>query len=357
MMNLSPDLICYEILSRTSSRQSLIETIRALVPCHSLDEAKVKHIHSRYNRFYFLVSSSNKSIQVWDVINGSKTSIPVKPDVDIRTMCCSPDGRYIAHSGERSKNVYVREIETGLLKHEFEHPKSYACITSLSYSPDGRYIAAGKMDGTIVIYDTIPFAPAQSIDAHGIAPVHICFSPDGNSLVSGCTLDTTSIRIWDFHSGKDKGLISLQHSVLSICMSPDGSSIASGHYSITSLDRNNEGIIIRDSSSHNIIHSIPSFESRDARFLTFSPNSRFLISSSESGKIRIYSHKTGKLVKSLDTMMGGGISSLSCSKDSRYLASSHFGSGAIRIWDLTTFELVKTLQGDQSTIISLSFLP
>jgi WD40 repeat protein len=61
---------------------------------------------------------------------------------------------------------------------------------SVSFSPDGRYVAAGHFMGGLWIWDA---RTAQLITKCEIGGIHVVFTPDGNGIAVGDTL-------WDFNS-------------------------------------------------------------------------------------------------------------------------------------------------------------
>ncbi|GAA6015402.1 hypothetical protein JCM10207_008974 [Rhodosporidiobolus poonsookiae] len=187
-----------------------------------------------------LATGCNRNTTLYDTKTGAKIGIlfdessPVKADNYIRSVSFSPDGKFLATGSEdrvvRIWNLAHKRIMNVLRGHKSE-------IYSLVFSPDGRRLVSGSGDKTAKMWDVdtgacvftlaiddITIAENGPVDA-GVTSV--VFSPDGKFLAAG-SLDTV-VRIWDAETGQllDK-LKGHKDSVYSVAFSPDGKFLVSG---------------------------------------------------------------------------------------------------------------------------------
>ena len=123
---------------------------------------------------------------------------------DLRNVRVSPDASMIALDGFRSEN-YTRALELisvddGGLVTELTMDNFYSSLSSLSFSPDNRWIAAIGSDGKIYLWDARGggFIRAMTDSVSGI--YHIAFSPDSTTL--GSLSNDGAITLWNVADGK-----------------------------------------------------------------------------------------------------------------------------------------------------------
>jgi WD40 repeat protein len=102
-------------------------------------------------------------------------------------------------------------------------------VPSVAYSPDGRHVAAGLEDGTILILESgTGELVVDPLRGHSDSVYSVMFSPNSQHLVSGSR--DGIIRIWSFKTGLTVcgPLGDHEGSINSVCFSPDSQRIASG---------------------------------------------------------------------------------------------------------------------------------
>jgi WD40 repeat protein len=89
--------------------------------------------------------------------------------------------------------------------------------------------------------------------------------------------------------------------------------------------------------------------------VAFSPDGRLLASGDWDKTIKLWDVATGSLVRTLKGHTGG-VNSVAFSPDGRLLASGS-GDGTIKLWDVATGSLVRTLSGHTNNVNSVAFSP
>src|SRR5262249_44621826 len=79
-----------------------------------------------------------------------------------------------------------------------------AAITSLAFSPDGRLIASGTLDGLVTVRQARTGAPLCTLPRHDQVIHGLAFSPDGQLLATGGEdrQDLIGVGIWNPNTGE-----------------------------------------------------------------------------------------------------------------------------------------------------------
>jgi len=193
---------------------------------------------------YLVTGSDDKSIKVWELRTGRLIKT-LRPPVGggnegkIYAVAISPDGRHIAGAGwtgyewDGSESIYIFDLNTGrLIKRLSGLPN---VIHYLSYSKDGRYLAAGLgRNNGIRVYRTGDYSLVKEDKDYGSDVYGLDFSNDG-------MLVTTSIDGFIRLYNKNFKLIKKKKapggkSPYHISFSPDGSKVAVGYDDTPNVD-------------------------------------------------------------------------------------------------------------------------
>jgi WD40 repeat protein len=100
-------------------------------------------------------------------------------------------------------------------------------VTCLAFAPNGKILASGSADKTIILWDVPGFQPRPVVlSGHAGGIRTIAFSPDGSRLASGGA--DGSLRVWDVARGVQVDVRPATNPINSLAYSPDGETIVVG---------------------------------------------------------------------------------------------------------------------------------
>ena len=241
----------------------------------------------------------------------------------VESISWSPNGKYIA-SGSFDRAVRIWNANTGTCIHTLEgHTES---IYSVAWSPDSKHIASGADDITIKVWDATTGSCIHTLTGHTSSINSVSWSPDGKHIASG-SRDYT-IRVWDVTTGTCiQTLFGHNCPVNSVSWSPDSKYIASGADDMT--------IKVWDTTTYNCIHNLIGHTER-VWSISWSPDGKHIASGSNDKTIKIWDVTTGNCIR---TLGGHGflVYSVAWSPNSKHIAS---GS---KVWDASIGTHVYTL--------------
>jgi len=302
----------------------------------------------------------DKTIILWDMKNDAslgQTIIEYVPmDISfILSMALSPDGKTIALGGcgefvkasGCNQGVILWDVATRRLTHSFLGPTN--SVTSLVWSPDGKTLASGSEDKTIIVWDMTTYQPIGTpLTGHTGDINSVAFSPDGKTLASGS--DDGTIIVWDVatHQPIDQPLTGTG-AIKSVAFSPDGKTLASGSKDGT--------IILWDMTTYQPIDTPLTGHTGPIRSVIFSPDGTLLASGSDDGTVILWDVATHQPIDQPLTGHSEPVSRVVFSPDGTILASGS-DDGTIILWDIVTHQPVDTpLTGHRSSINSVAFSP
>src|SRR5207249_1024668 len=68
-------------------------------------------------------------------------------------------------------------------------------VSSVCFSPDGERIVSGSEDKTVTVWDAHTGQEIRTLKGHNGRVWSVVFSPDGKRILSGS--DDTTVRVWD----------------------------------------------------------------------------------------------------------------------------------------------------------------
>lgn len=215
-------------------------------------------------------------------------------------------------------------------------------ITSVAFSPDGRYAISGHRDGIVRLWEPMTGREIRQFEGH-ISDVNVvAFSPDGHYILSG-GIDKT-VRLWDVMTAQElRRFEGHTSSVEAIAISPDGRYIASG-----ARDR---VINLWETETGQLLHR---FEGHKGIVYTLHfTKSGYLLISGGDKTLRMWDTRNGQEVCRIETT--GYIHHIALAPDDLYVLVND--GPAIQVWEMESKRNVRRFVGHTDTVRSFTFSP
>lgn len=252
------------------------------------------------------------------------------PEVAVPGLSFSPDGKRLA-AGDRNGMLYVWDTVSGALLHQMQaHQKS---VSSVEYSPDGGTLATAGYDAVARLWDARSYIELGEMIGGTFAIPEIAFTPDGSSLA---VVNGNVIRLREAATTRFVRTIVGEDSFYTLAFSPDGSFLAAG-------DVNNT-VSIWDLSqapgpggeTRTSLYALTGHEGRANRpdaliwQVVYSPDGSLLVSAGGDAAIRLWDAASGTLQASLSEH-SKAVTSAAFSPDGNWLASGGL-DGLLILW-------------------------
>jgi hypothetical protein len=224
-------------------------------------------------------------------------------------------------------------------------PAGSGALLSLSFSPDGNYLAGGSQDGSVNMWNAATGRRQTPALRRSGQVLSLVFSPDGRRLAVGG--EDAAILLWDLSTAAE-GRIETSHNgrVSSLAFSPDGRMLASG---------GGEGAIQLSNLTGPLLPVILQGHSGPVLSVAFGPAGETLASASEDRTIKLWDIRTAREMKTLAGHTAA-VLSVAFSADGSTLASAS-RDGTCRLWDIAKGQELETLRGGSERVLSVAFVP
>jgi WD40 repeat protein len=234
-------------------------------------------------------------------------------------------------------------------------------VTNFDISPDGEILAVANSN-SLTLYDMQTLTPIVQLESAGIVEGGsyrtINWSPDGSQLAATYFVHAppsalnaaTGIQIWDVEKGQQIALLSGDAAPKVIDWSPDSSTLAEAE--------NFGDILLWDTArgiSETLYEHVPISGFRTG-VLMWSPDGRYLAAAPEpEGALRLYTF--GENEPQLLESPEREILYIAWSPDSNYLVIGNQIYWNLFIFDVSTGEIIRTLNGSDGSPLDLQWSP
>jgi serine/threonine protein kinase/WD40 repeat protein/tetratricopeptide (TPR) repeat protein len=269
------------------------------------------------------------SLSLWDVAHREvKARLKIPSGEPKGRLEVSDDGQCVAQTcaGEAKLYALVWNTPVPEPKRVF-FAETDKLVRALSISPDGRFLACQHGADGLILLDLREGAPRPLIRSH--VALAACFGRDGRFLVYH-TVDG-HVRVWDVSHHQE--VAELAHP-------------RKGGTPLAAFGANGNTFATGESASHSIRiwklagsgeKLILSGHDRGVACVAFSPDGKVLASGSKDRLVKLWDVATGWLLRTLPRFESM-IQSIAFSPDGRLLATGQSGpaSQPVQVWDLAT---------------------
>ncbi len=290
------------------------------------------------------------SLTLWEIERG-KALIHIHAHVSktISRIVFSPDGASLA-TGDAYGRVKIWAVETGELIEQFIMDSD---VTSISFTPDSRYLLASSLTSNVLIVWNIKknkkilFKQGLKNNPYSnvnVAPPSAMFSPDGKRILSHCsTREANSIVLWDVILSSYRCDI-LGETYLSRLSSnqPQAAEYQNATFTPDGLRILTAGdcAVLWDAKSGELIRTFQE-ENGSISYVACSPDGeQFLTVHSNSNFFAFRELETGRVIRSFQYHSAPTPYTYFMPDSKRILSGSYFGDTLI--WDVESHQRIRT---------------
>ena len=289
---------------------------------------------------------SCRNLQQLPTYNGLTASLgsAIFHEDSANCLVYSPDGKWLATGS--SDCTIILWTSKGRLVHEWlAHVQP---VGSLAFSHDSRRLASIGRDEKLTIWDIsqdVRKLVTLDVDGNAHENIHCAWSPDDSMIVSGDGDGT--VRIWDARTFQLLHLLpSEEQAVLDIRFSPDGCWLAVAGY----------GYCRMQDITSDAAHTNPWVEPKPTTVsVAFNAQSTLLATAQVWGEIWVWNLETGESLLELNRC-ASEVHALEFSPDGTLLLAA-LGDCTVKVWNTDSGAMVVSLEGHTDEVMAACFSP
>ncbi|HKQ73236.1 MAG TPA: protein kinase [Blastocatellia bacterium] len=266
----------------------------------------------------------------------------------VRTVQFSPDGKTLAIGGTGDLAVRLLDVETFNLSANLRG--SSADILNLTFSNDGKLLAAGARNGFVRLWDVASRELRQSYEGHVGLVWSVGFAPDGKSIASAG--QDRRLRFWDKETGQEIARVDCEFEIGVLAFAPDASTTtvfcttgdSTRTYDLKKLDATS--IVARHSNS-------------DINSIAMAPDGSSIVTIDALGAVTMWNLTTGKsLIVVSDPEYS--FKSVAFSPDGKLIAvtgETTEKEPVVELRDAVAGQIIASLKGHTRYVTSAAFSP
>jgi WD40 repeat protein len=317
-------------------------------------------------------ASADKTIRIWDGTplsgdEGRQEAFTFTKHTDeLRSVAFSPEDHDVHRIASAGGDGIVRlwDAKTGLVNAEFLGHDMFngrrAVVFSVAWHPKGHLIASSAVD-TVRAWNARTakniFDLPATTEKFTLPYQALAFSPDGRYLCTGKV--NGAVQVWDSENGAVIGTLDThQQAVRGVAFSKDGEHLAvassDGFVKLWDAQRLDALLLNEKREARRVLRTRVAGPGLS---IAFSPDGRRLATAGERNTVKIWDVQTGQEEKTLWGHKGEVYTlAFSPDKEGRWIASAGEDS-TVKIWNSDTGDLVRTFRGHRGIVSSLAFSP
>ncbi|MDD2922075.1 MAG: hypothetical protein PHQ36_07290, partial [Anaerolineales bacterium] len=285
---------------------------------------------------WFATASDDGYVRVIDTATGQER-MRMAHDNFVTVARISSDGQWIASTGyDHTARIWDAYSGNEVVQIPVEGVGS-----ALTFNPDATRLAVGDSSGNVTLWDISRLGARKGVVSFSGILSEAHFSPNGEWLVA----DTDDKKVWMIQSNQlgekednRQLFVSVKGFTYNVAVSKDSKWVAVVEYDSNIADYNRVILTSVDKTKKFVL----SHDTEVLDAVTFTPDSKQVITADENGLVNIWDVTNGKKIASLK--MDGVILSLAVSPNGKYLVAGIEQGNRSLVWDLTTLTQIKTLE-------------